>query len=321
MQDLNDLYYFAAVVEHGGFAPAGRALHVPKSKLSRRVALLEERLGVRLLQRSSRHFSVTDLGDEFYRHCRAMLVEAEAAHEAIESRKAEPQGQVRITCPVALLQARIGAILADFMLQCPKVGILLESTNRRVDVIGEGIDVAIRARKTPLEDSDLVVRVLSDHPWKLVASPALVKAKGAPKVPADLHGFPMLDMNPASGVHTWELDGPSQAHASMPVTPRFVTDDMFVLRTAAERGVGITQLPQMIVADALAAGALVELLPGWSPKIGRIHAVFPSRRGLLPSVRALIDYLAKRMAEDATAPRSRAPPPLVTARARKSRHT
>lgn len=296
MQDLNDLYYFAAVVEHGGFAPAGRALHIPKSKLSRRIALLEDRLGVRLLQRSSRHFSVTDLGNEFYRHCRAMLVEADAARAAIESRKAEPQGRVRVTCPVALLQARVGAILADFMLQCPKVSILLESTNRRVDVIAEGIDVAIRARETPLDDSDLVLRVLADHPWKLVASPALLQAGGVPKLPADLHAMPALDMEPASGVHAWELDGPGQAHASIPITPRFVTDDMGALRTAAERGVGITQLPLMIVADALQAGTLVELLPAWTPKVGRIHAVFPSRRGLLPSVRALIDHLADRMA-------------------------
>lgn len=296
-QDLNDLYYFAAVVEHSGFAPAGRALHVPKSKLSRRVALLEERLGVRLLQRSSRHFSVTDLGDEFYRHCRAMLVEADAAREAIESRKAEPQGRVHVTCPVALLQARVGAILADFMLECPKVSVQLESTNRRVDVIGEGIDIAIRARATPLEDSDLVVRVLSDHPWQLVASPALIKRFGVARMPADLPHFPMLDMDPASGVHAWELDGPAQAHASIVVTPRLVTDDMIMLRTAALRGIGITQLPRMIVAEALQTGALVELLPDWSPKTGRIHAAFPSRRGLLPSVRALLDYLAKRVAE------------------------
>lgn len=303
MQDLNDLYYFAAVVEHGGFAPAGRALHVPKSKLSRRVAVLEERLGVRLLQRSSRHFSVTDLGDEFYRHCRAMLVEADAAREAIESRKAEPQGRVRVTCPVALLQARLGAILADFMLACPKVSVQLESTNRRVDVIAEGVDVAIRARATPLEDSDLVVRMLADHPWKLVASQSLLNRLGAPQLPADLPHFPMLDMNPASGVHAWELDGPAQTHASIAVAPRLVTDDMIMLRTAALRGLGITQLPRMIVEEALQTGALVELLPGWSPKTGRIHAVFPSRRGLLPSVRALIDYLAEHMAEPAATSR------------------
>lgn len=298
MHDLNDLYYFAQVVEHGGFAPASRALHIPKSKLSRRVALLEEQLGVRLLQRSSRHFAVTDLGEEFYRHCRAMLVEADAAHEAIELRRAEPQGLVRVSCPVALVHARVGAILADFMAACPKVSVKLESTNRRVDVIGEGIDVAIRARPPPLEDSDLVLRVLSERAWKLVASPALLDALGRPTVPADLHRYPTLDMDPASGVHAWGLTGPSKARATIHHAPRLVTDDMIALCTAATRGIGITQLPAMIVEDELARGALVELLPSWSPRSGLVHAVFPSRRGLLPSVRALIDYLAERLDEN-----------------------
>lgn len=298
MHDLNDLYYFAQVVEHGGFAPASRALHIPKSKLSRRVALLEEQLGVRLLQRSSRHFAVTDLGEEFYRHCRAMLVEADAAHEAIELRRAEPQGLVRVSCPVALVHARVGAILADFMAACPKVSVKLESTNRRVDVIGEGIDVAIRARPPPLEDSDLVLRVLSERAWKLVASPALLDALGRPTVPADLHRYPTLDMDPASGGHAWGLTGPSKARATIHHAPRLVTDDMIALCTAATRGIGITQLPAMIVEDELARGALVELLPSWSPRSGLVHAVFPSRRGLLPSVRALIDYLAERLDEN-----------------------
>ena len=297
MHDLNDLYYFAKVVEHGGFAPASRTLHVPKSKLSRRVALLEEQLGVRLLQRSSRHFSVTGLGEEFYRHCRAMLVEADAAHEAIESRRAEPQGQVRLTCPVALVHARVGAILADFMAACPKVSVMLESTNRRVDVIGEGIDVAIRVRPPPLGDSDLVMRVFSERGWKLVAAPSLTEAMGKPAVPADLHRYPTLDMVPASGAHAWELAGPAKASATIHHAPRLVTDDMIALRDAAVRGIGLTQLPAMIVDEALARGALMELLPGWSPRSGIVHAVFPSRRGLLPSVRALIDYLANRLDE------------------------
>lgn len=297
MRDLNDLYYFAQVVEHGGFAPAGRALHVPKSKLSRRIALLEERLGVRLLQRSSRRFSVTDLGEEFYRHCRAMLVEAAAADEAIALRRAEPQGLVRVTCPVALVHARVSVILADFMLACPKVQIELESTNRRVDVVAEGIDVAIRARPPPFEDSGLVMKIFVQHGWKLVASPGMIGASSVPLVPADLSGFPTLDMCPPSGIHVWELDGPSQARASIHHTPRLVTDDMIALREAAMRGVGVTPLPNMIVSDQLKSGALVELLPDWSPKAGVVHAVFPSRRGLLPSVRALIDYLAERLAE------------------------
>ncbi|HET6553515.1 MAG TPA: LysR family transcriptional regulator [Dyella sp.] len=297
MRDLNDLYYFAQVVEHQGFAPASRALHVPKSKLSRRVALLEEELGVRLIQRSSRHFSVTDIGQEFYRHCQAMLVEANAADEAIALRRAEPQGVVRVSCPIALLQARVDAILADFMLECPKVTVMLESTNRRVDVIAEGFDIAIRARPPPLEDSDLALRVFAERSWRLVASPSLVTRLGRPLVPADLSSFPTVDMVPPVGPHIWELDGPGAAHASLYHTPRMVTDDMIALRTAAMHGVGVTQLPDMIVTDQLKSGDLIALLPDWSPKLGIVHAVFPSRRGLLPSVRALIDFLASRLGD------------------------
>ena len=297
MRDLNDLYYFAQVVEHGGFAPASRALRVPKSKLSRRIALLEEQLGVRLLQRSSRHFSVTDLGEEFYKHCRAIVVEAEAADEAIELRRAEPQGLVRVTCPDALVHAKVGAILADFMLACPKVGVVLESTNRRVDVIAEGIDVAIRVRPPPLEDSDLVMKVFAERSWQLVASPALIESLGMPQVPADLHRFPTVDSCPPNNVHVWPLDGPGHAQASIHHAPRLITDDLIALRTAAVRGIGVAQLPAMLVTEQLKTGELIHLLPGWSPKYGIVHAVFPSRRGLLPSVRALIDFLAVRLAE------------------------
>jgi DNA-binding transcriptional LysR family regulator len=297
MRDLNDLYYFAQVVEHQGFAPASRALHTPKSKLSRRVALLEEQLGVRLIQRSSRHFSVTDIGQEFYRHCQAMLVEANAADEAIALRQAEPQGVVRVSCPIALLHARVSDILADFMVAYPKVTVQLESTNRRVDVIAEGFDIAIRARPPPLEDSDLVLKIFAERGWRLVGSPSLIEQLGQPAVPADLHRFPTVDTCPPSGLHVWELDGPSRAHALLHHTPRLVTDDLIALRAAAIRRVGITQLPSMVVIDQLKSGALVELLPGWSPKLGVVHAVFPSRRGLLPAVRALLDFLAERLAE------------------------
>jgi DNA-binding transcriptional LysR family regulator len=297
MRDLNDLYYFAQVVEHQGFAPASRALHIPKSKLSRRVALLEEQLGVRLIQRSSRHFSVTDIGQEFYRHCQAMLVEANAADEAIALRQAEPQGVVRVSCPIALLHARVSDILADFMVAYPKVAVQLESTNRRVDVIAEGFDIAIRARPPPLEDSDLVLKIFAERGWRLVGSPSLIEQLGRPAVPADLHRFPTVDTCPPSGLHAWELDGPSRAHASLHHTPRLVTDDLIALRAAAIRGVGIAQLPNMVVTDQLDSGALMELLPGWSPKLGIVHAVFPSRRGLLPAVRALLDFLAERLTE------------------------
>ena len=117
MQDLNDLYYFAKVVEHSGFAPAGRALGVPKSKLSRRVAMLEERLNTRLIQRSTRNFVVTEVGQRYYEHCRAMLIQAEAAQEAIDELQAEPRGLIKMTCPVGLLNVHVGQMRADFMLR------------------------------------------------------------------------------------------------------------------------------------------------------------------------------------------------------------
>ncbi|MDN0075672.1 LysR family transcriptional regulator [Crenobacter sp. SG2303] len=295
--DLNDLYYFAQVVDHRGFAPAGRALGIPKSKLSRRIALLEEQLGVRLLQRSTRRFSVTDVGQHYYAHCKAMLVEAEAAQQAIELMRTEPCGVVRLACPVAMLHSRVGAMLADFLSEHPAVTLHLEATNRRVDVIDEGFDLAIRVRVPPLEDSGLVMKLLGERSWCLVASPALLARHGTPTVPADLHALPSLDLGPAQPEHLWQLDGPDGASATLRHRPRLVTDDMLTLRQAALAGNGVVTLPTMMVDDALTNGSLVRLLPHWHPKGGVIHAVFPSRRGLLPGVRALLDYLADRFAE------------------------
>ncbi|QNP40712.1 LysR family transcriptional regulator [Lysobacter solisilvae (ex Woo and Kim 2020)] len=297
MQDLNDLYYFVQVVEHGGFAPAGRALGMPKSKLSRRIALLEERLGVRLIMRSTRHFSVTEIGQTFFSHCRAMLVEAEAAQEAIEVTRTEPRGVIRVTCPVMLLDASVGDMIAAFLRDYPRVDLHLEATNRRVDVIGEGIDVAIRVRPPPLQDSDLVMRSLAERSQCLVASPALLEQAGTPDVPADLTHMPSMDLGVPQNEHVWNLFGPDGAHASIHHRPRLITRGMLTLRTAALDGVGVVQLPLMIVRDHLARGELVHVLPQWAPRREIIHAVFASRRGLLPSVRTFIDYLAERFQE------------------------
>lgn len=294
MQDLNDLYYFVQVVDHGGFAPAGRALGMPKSKLSRRIALLEERLGVRLLQRTTRRFSITEVGQTYYEHCKAMLVEAEAAQDAIDATRVEPRGTVRISCPIALLHAHIGKILTDFMALNPHVTVLLEATNRRVDVVAEGIDIAIRVRPPPIADSDLVMRVLADRGQCLVASPSLFEENKIPQSPASLSDWPTLALGAAQQNHVWNLFGPDGAHVSLHHTPRFVTGDMITLRDAAIGGIGIVQLPRMMVAEELAQGRLLHLLPAWAPRREIIHAVFPTRRGLLPSVRALIDYLAQR---------------------------
>lgn len=292
MQDLNDLYYYVQAVDHGGFAPAGRALGMPKSKLSRRIAMLEERLGVRLIHRSTRQFSVTEIGRTYYEHCKAMLVEAEAAQEVIDVTRAEPRGTLRITCPIALLQTRVGTMLADFMARHPYVTMHLDATNRKVDVVAEGIDMAIRVRPPPLQDSDLVIRVLSERRQCLIASPQLIERYGLPGMPAELGDWPSLGLGQPQADHVWKLLGPDGAQADIHHRPRFVTDDMIAIRSAAITGVGIAHLPIMMVTEHLADGSLVRLLPQWAPKPEILHAVFPSRRGLLPSLRLLLDDLA-----------------------------
>ncbi|OON62500.1 LysR family transcriptional regulator [Massilia sp. KIM] len=292
MYDLNDIYYFVKVVEHGGFTQAGRALNVAKSRLSRRIAALEERYDVRLLQRSTRHFSVTETGHEFYERCVAVLLEAEAAHDVIERKQVEPQGTIRMTCPTALLRYRIGDIVSRFMVKYPKINVQLEATDRRVDVLGERLDLALRVRFPPLEDSNLIMRVLSESPHRLVVSPQFLEERGLPKHPADLSGLPSIGWGPPRD-HLWDLLGPDGVEAQVRHHPRYITDDLTALRQAALHGVGIAQLPCMVVEEQLKDGTLVDIMPGWAPKSGIAHAVFPSRRGLLPSVRLLIDFLVK----------------------------
>lgn len=297
MEDLNTLYYFTQVVEHGGFAPAGRALDIPKSKLSRRIALLEERLGVRLLHRTSRHCSLTEIGQEYYQRCVAMRVEAEGAAEVIERNLAEPRGLVRLACPTTLLNSWVGPMLTRFMLRYPAVELFIESTNRRVDLLHEGFDIALRVRFPPLENTDMVMKVLGNSRQCLVGRPDFLAQLPKDFSPEDLGRLPSLHWGSSQREYQWELLGPENAKWVIAHRPRMVTDDLIALRHGALAGVGIAHVPRVAVREDLDAGTLVEMLPGWEPKCGIVHAIFPSRRGLLPSVRTLIDFLAEEFRE------------------------
>ncbi|WP_454675843.1 LysR substrate-binding domain-containing protein [Achromobacter pestifer] len=290
--DLNDLFYFTQIVEHGGFSAAARHLDIPKSKISRRLAMLEDRLGARLIQRSTRQFVVTEVGQEYYRHCRAMLVEVQAAEESVQRSRAEPQGIIRLSCPIGLLDALVADMLTDFMVRYPLVRIHAEGANRRVDVIGEGFDIALRVRFPPLEDSGLILKTLSDSPHRLVASPAFLKQHGPFTHPADLAKVPSLGQGPEARSHEWELFGPDGTLALVRHNPNLITDQMLALRMAAVKGLGVVQLPTLLIAQAMRDGQLVEVIPGWAPRTAIVHAVYPSRRGLLPSVQALLEFLA-----------------------------
>ncbi len=297
LQDLNDLYFFAAVVEHGGFSAAGRALGVPKSRLSKRVAQLEERLGVRLLQRTTRRFVVTEVGERFYGHCRAVLEEAQAAQDAVDELRAEPRGVVRLSCPVSLSQTVLAYVLPDFLALYPKMQVRVISSDRRVDVIGEGYDLAIRVRSKLDTDANLVIRSFGQARTLLVASPTLLNRLGRPAKPAELAKLPGLSMREHEGAQIWELVSATGQQVNVEMQARLITGDFALLLESARRGMGVTLLPDFVCAGAIIRGDLEVVLPDWSIPEGIMHFVYPSRRGMLPGVRALVDFLAERLPE------------------------
>ena len=296
MRDLNDMQYFAAVVRHKGFAAASRVIDVPKATLSRRVAALEARLQVQLLHRGSRLFQLTELGQAYYQHCQAMLVEADAADEQVAMLQAEPRGTLRLSCPPALMNNEFAELIAAFMATYPRVNVHAEVTNRVVDVQREGMDLAIRVRFPPLGDSDLVMRSLAWSCQRWLVAPSLLVShresggKIAFSKPMDVAHLPSLHLGDGQGRAEWHLLGPEGEKITLAHDPKLIANDMSTLYQAALQGVGVAALPLVMAGDAIAAGRLVEVMPGWLPRPGILHLAFPSRRGLLPSVRLFIDF-------------------------------
>lgn len=292
--NLNDYVYFAEVVAHGGYAAAGRALREPKSKLSRRISALEARLGVRLIERSSRRFRVTEVGQSFYERCRAMMLEAERAEALVAEAQAEPHGRIRMSCPANLAKV-ISAIARGFLARYPKVQLQLVVTDRAVDLIEERVDLALRVRRALTSDASLTMRVLGNSRWILVASPQTSSQLGADI--ADLASFATLGTNDEAGEVTWTLERDDGAVHVLRHEPRMTCADYAVLCDAAADGLGVAFLPDHACAAHVASGKLVRIFRDWRSKDGIVHLVFTTRRGLPPAVRALIDHVAKEFPE------------------------
>ncbi|TWR85806.1 LysR substrate-binding domain-containing protein [Pseudomonas saxonica] len=292
MQDLNDLYYFAKVVEAGGFAAAGRLLGIPKSRLSRRVAELEERLGARLLQRTTRQLKLTAVGERYLSHCQAMLLQAEMADEAVASMSSEPRGRLRVSCPVGLAHEFMPEVISSFLRAYPHVQLEVILLNRRVDLITEGIDVALRVREKGDEDPLLATRWLRPARTAMVASPEFAR-QWPINSPEDLKNVPLLGaLEPDRMVHLRMLDAQGKT-CELTMEARLGIDDFVVRKACTLSGLGFTVLPMMYCEQELESGQLVQLLPDWSLPGGWLHAVYPHRRGVMPAVRAWIEHLVE----------------------------
>src|SRR5579862_504819 len=292
---LEGLFYFAKVVDHGGYAKASRALGIPKSRLSRHVAALESQLNVRLLNRSTRRFVLTEVGREVHGRALAMLSDAEAALEAAEVAQTQPRGLIKVSAPIAVAQTALAVILPDFLQKCPAVRLQLHVSDRRVDVLNEGFDVALRVRARPSGEDALVMRSFSQLNNYLVASPAYLDRVGRVSEPGQICERATLGFAPEPDRDVWELTGPQGESIRIEHTPRAICQDFVVLRAAVLAGLGIALLPQSVVGRDIAEGRLERVLPQWRTPQGILHVVFPSRRGLLPAVRAFVDFLAERL--------------------------
>jgi len=286
--DLNDFAYFAEVVAHGGFSAAARALREPKSKLSRRIRGLEKRLGLRLIERSSRRFRVTEVGEAFYQRCRAILAEAEQAEALVAQAVAEPHGRVRFSCPTGLT-GEVTALVSQFLARYPKVRLQVVAIDRPVDLIEERIDLALRVRTVLAGDAELTVRTLGVSTRILVASPQVASRL---RDLGQLSSLPTLATTNDENAVEWYLETDDGRSQVIQHEPRMACGDFAVVRDAAIAGHGIALLPDHFCRRALDDGQLVHVLSDWRGHRGIVHLVFTTRRGLPPAVRALIDHLA-----------------------------
>ncbi len=305
MLNLNDLFVFVQVVNHGGVAAAGRALGIPKSTLSKRLSELEKAIGVRLIQRTSRNFTVTEIGRDFHRHAAAMLIEAEAAEDVIKGRLAEPSGTVRITASLPIAQFHLAPLLPRLAESYPKVRVVLDVSDRLVDIVQEGFDIAIRNHFGPLPDTDLVQRRINYDPAWLVASPGYVAKKGVPSRPEQANGLDGLMAS--SSDRAWTLHNDEGAAADVTPSPRYVANETVSLLEAAKAGLGVACLASSFCAALIGSGVLVRILPGWTARGVTTTLLMPHRRGQLPSVRVVADHLIRELSQ--RTPRAGLPDP------------
>ena len=298
MQDLNDLYYFAKVVEKNSFAAAARALDIPKSRLSRRVANLEAALGVRLLQRTTRRLALTEIGKLYYEHAQHVMAEAEAAVEAVERVRVTPSGSLRVSCAISVAQTELADILPQFLLAYPQIRLDLIVTNRRIDLVDEGVDIALRVRTSGDEEAHLVTRRFHPADGLIVAQPELLARVGPINEPEDLAKLPLMGFGSADRKLRWVLVNAQGEAREIALTARLTTDDFAVLRIAALQGVGATMLPSDYCVAEVRAGRLTPLLPAWSMPTATLQAVYLSRRGMVPAVRAFLDFLEENLGEE-----------------------
>ena len=291
--DLNQIVIFAKVVETRSFTAAGRSLGLPKSTVSRKVAQLEERLGVQLLQRTTRKLSLTEVGAAFYERCARISTEIDEAEQAVMHLHRDPRGLLRLTAPPEFATAFLSDAISEFLVAYPSVDIELELTERVVDMIDEGFDLSIRVGRLP--DSSLIARDLGPVHRFLVASPDYLGRRGVPERPEQLSEHDLVVLGNPRRDQLMELHHSDGDSLAIQGRPRLVCNSMAMLREAVLAGVGVGMLPAFKCAEDLRLAKLRSFLHDWTQTDAAIHALYPTSRHLSAKVRTFLDFLADRL--------------------------
>lgn len=295
MNSFDDFHYFYLVVKHGGFSAASEAENISKSKLSRRIIELENKFNVNLIQRTTRHFKVTELGQEFYDECCKVIAQVECAENVLLKQKSEPQGLVKISCPPLMMHFQIRKLLNQFLKTYPKVEIALELTSRRVDVLHDDIDIAIRTSFEPNEDSSLIIRDVIQTEHCLVAAPELLQGKQITHY-SELSGYPSVALGIQKNQYIWHLCGVNHDEiVDVPYSPRVRSNDLAGVYYAVSDGLGIADLPYLTVQADIEKGKLIHILPEWKSNRGTVQLVYASRKGQRLVVEKLLEMLVENL--------------------------
>jgi DNA-binding transcriptional LysR family regulator len=289
--DLNDIVVFTKVAETKSFTGAADALGLPKSTVSRKLAQLEERLGVRLVQRTTRKLALTDIGEMYYERCARIVHDVTAAEQLVTDMQATPRGRLRISATVDFSTRWLGDIVASFLAQHSEINVELEASDEVVDLIEDGFDVAVRFG--PMPESTLIARRLCTLSLVLAASPAYV-AKTQIKSIDELDGLEHLLFTPTTATQAWTLHNGEATH-EFGRPARFASNNYGAVRDVALADGGICLLSEFMIADDLAAGRLVRVLPEWHTRVTEVHAVYPARHNLPPRLTLFLDHLAKAL--------------------------
>ncbi len=290
--DLVGMRTFCRAVETGNLTAAAKGLHITKSVASRRIQMLEDDLGVRLLARTTRGVTPTDAGTQFYERALAILGEVEDARQSVKSSSDNLVGSLRVTAPRSYADIDLHEPLVAFMAQHPGLSVDLHLSDERVDVIGGGYDVALRIARN-LNDTSLIARKLSTIKAQVVASPSYLEKHGSPKSPSDLKDHNCVFYANVAASEQWQFLGPDGSKKAVRVGGTATTNSGTMQLAIAKAGLGIVTLPEFFLRDALASGEVIPILTDWQKPESALYALYPERRLLPTKVRTLIDFLSE----------------------------